>query len=213
MKKRKMISDRDFFVLHQSVDEAGKHLPLDLLSAFTKVQPLYVEIGCGKGEFISAYSAAHPDINMLGMEAADKRIINTLKKLSPQANPNVRLLRMFVDASIAHLLPPESVSGIFIQHPDPWPKRRHHRRRLIQRHFLDALASILKPSAEVQISTDHEEYAAWILEEFVAHPSFISVFEDPLSHQSPFQDHITTWFEAEQRRQGYDPKFMLFRKI
>src|SRR5690606_1866990 len=101
-------------------------LTLDPALHFKQLQPLYVEIGCGKGEFISSYSQAHPEINILGLEAAEKRIVNTLKKLDPARNSNVRLMRLFVDTSICDLLPPHSVSGIFIQHPDPWPKRRHH---------------------------------------------------------------------------------------
>lgn len=208
-----MISDRDYFVIDAPRDGDGKLLPLDPDALFPSVQPLYLEIGCGKGEFISRYSIAHPEINILGLEAADKRIVNTLKKLNPTANPNVRLIRLFVDSSLSCLIPAKSVSGIFIQHPDPWPKRRHHRRRLIQREFLDALVSIMKPDAEVQISTDHKGYASWILEEFVAHPGFISVFDDLLRHTSPFEQHITTWFEAEQRRQGFNPQFMLFKRI
>ena len=196
-----------------SKDAEGNYLPLELSGLFPKTQPLFIEIGSGKGEFISAYSRMHPEYNFLGLEAADKRIINTLKKLSPDANPNVRLMRLFVNESISQIFAPESISGVFIQHPDPWPKRKHHRRRLIQESFLNALATILKPEAQVQVSTDHAEYASWILEEFLANPCYLSVYEDPLRMQSTFEDHITTWFESEQRRQGFDPHFMLFKRI
>lgn len=208
-----MISDRDYFVIPVEKDSAGKPLPIDPEKFFPTIQPLYLEIGFGKGEFISSYSQLHPEINFLGIEAADKRIVNTLKKLSPEKNPNVRLMKLFADPSLSTILPPRSISGVFIQHPDPWPKRKHHRRRLIQREFLDALVSIMKPDAELQISTDHQEYAAWILEEFIAHPGFISVFDDLLRHNSPFENHITTWYEAEQRRHGFNPQFMLFKRI
>ncbi len=208
-----MITDRDYFVLETPRDGQGNLTRLDLDSAFAQKQPVYLEIGSGKGEFISHYSRQHPEINLLGLEAADKRIINTLKKLNPQQNPNVRLLRLHVDATLSALLPPESISLVFIQHPDPWPKRKHHRRRLIQEDFLQALAQIMQPEAQVQITTDHAGYAAWILEEFLACPSFVSVYDDPLSAHSPFENHITTWFEAEQRRLGFDPQFMLFKRI
>ncbi len=208
-----MISDRDFFLIGEKRDSEGNLIPLEISSIFPKQQPLFVEIGSGKGEFISAYSRLHPEYNFLGLEAADKRIINTLKKLNPEANPNVRLMRLFVNETISKLFAPESVSGVFIQHPDPWPKRKHHRRRLIQEEFLNALAVILKPEAQVQVSTDHAEYASWILEEFLANPCYLSVYEDPLRMQSTFEDHITTWFESEQRKQGFDPHFMLFKRI
>ncbi|PKN72261.1 MAG: tRNA (guanosine(46)-N7)-methyltransferase TrmB [Candidatus Cloacimonetes bacterium HGW-Cloacimonetes-3] len=208
-----MISDHDYFMLHLSKNSEGCYLTVDCNSVFPVQQPLFLEIGSGKGEFISAYSILHPESNILGIEVAHKRLNNILKKLSPDKNPNVRLMRMFVDASIKDVFAPESISGVFIQHPDPWPKRKHHRRRLIQEDFLDALAHILKPEAQVQVSTDHAEYASWILEEFLANPCYISVYDDPLRMQSTFEDHITTWFEAEQRRQGFDPHFMLFKRI
>lgn len=208
-----MISDLDFFLLESPKDAEGKLQPLDLQAAFPNQQPLFIEIGSGKGEFISAYSRKHQEYNLIGLEAAHKRIMNTLKKLTPQQNPNVRLMRLLVDASIKDLFPAESIQGVFIQHPDPWPKRKHHRRRLIQEDFLNALAHILMPDAQVQISTDHAGYANWILEEFLASPCFVSVYDDPLRHHTTFEDHITTWFEAEQRRQGFDPQFMLFKRI
>jgi len=208
-----MISDRDYFQIDTPKDESGKPQMLALDMLFPQNQPVFLEIGCGKGEFISTYSVQNPAFNILGLETASKRINNTLKKLSPDKHPNVRLLRLFVDASINIIFPPDSISGVFIQHPDPWPKRKHHRRRLIQQDFLNSLAQILKPDAQIQVSTDHTGYAAWILEEFLANPCYISVFDDPLRQQSTFEDHITTWFEAEQRRQGFDPQFMLFKRI
>jgi len=208
-----MISDRDYFVIPHTPDADGTIQVLDCDKLFPTLQPLYLEIGSGKGEFISAYSLMHPDCNLLGIETADKRINNILKKLNPDKHNNVRLLRLHVDATICKHFAPESIAGVFIQHPDPWPKRKHHRRRLFQEDFLDALAQILQPEAQVQISTDHAEYAAWILEEFLANPCYISVYDDPLRMQSTFEDHITTWFESEQRRQGFDPHFMLFKRI
>lgn len=208
-----MITDRDYFVINPPKDADGKIKTLNLNSLFPTEQPLYLEIGSGKGEFISTYSVLNPECNILGLETAPKRIDNTLRKLSPDRHPNVRLMRLFVDPALATIFPPESIAGVFIQHPDPWPKRKHHRRRLIQEEFLDALAQILLPDAQVQVSTDHSGYASWILEEFLASPCFISVYDDPLRQQSTFEDHITTWFEAEQRRQGFNPQFMLFKRI
>ncbi|HOZ01393.1 MAG TPA: hypothetical protein PLG20_06220, partial [Candidatus Syntrophosphaera sp.] len=121
-----MLDDRDFFVL-EDIEAA-----LDPQAVFANANPLYIEIGSGKGEFISQYSIQHPDWNFLGFEGREKRIRNILKKISPAQHTNVRIVRLMVDANIASVLPPESVSGVFIQHPDPWPKRRHYKRRLFQ---------------------------------------------------------------------------------
>ncbi len=202
-----MLTDRDFFLI-----EPDGAAPLTS-AAFGNANPLYIEIGCGKGEFISQYSLLHPDWNFLGFEAAEKRVRNILKKLDPARHPNVRLIRLLVDAKITGLIPPESVRGAFIQHPDPWPKKRHHKRRLIQQAFLDALAAILVPGAQVHVSTDHAEYANWIAEEFVKNPYFISLHDDPIQKHPSLDDHVVTWYETDQRRQGFEPNFMLFEKI
>jgi tRNA (guanine-N7-)-methyltransferase len=201
-----MISDRDFFVVEPAEGEL-------LNSVFDSDTPLYLEIGSGKGEFISRYPIGHPGWNFIGMEMSEKRIINCLKKLSVEKNPNVRLIRKFADAGISELFRGASVSGVFIQHPDPWPKRKHHRRRLIQQDFLNSLAYILIPGAQVQVSTDHSGYAAWIVEEFLQNPHFTSLQDDPIQLHPNLDEHIVTWFEEEQRRHGYHPHFMLFERI
>lgn len=202
-----MLADRDFFLV-----EPGENR-LDYAAVFGNDHPLYIEIGCGKGEFISQYPNIHPEWNFLGFEGREKRIRNILKKIDPQKNPNVRIIRLMVDARITQIIPPQSVQGVYIQHPDPWPKKRHHKRRLIQQDFLDALASILAPDALVHISTDHAEYANWIAEEFVKNPNFLSLHDQPIQAKPSMDHHIETWYEVDQRRQGFEPNFMLFQRI
>lgn len=201
-----MIADRDYFVKELAEADFADDI-------FADGQDLYLEIGSGKGEFISRYPISHPTWNFIGMEMSEKRIRVCLKKLSVEQNPNVRLIRKKADAGIAELFRPESLSGVFIQHPDPWPKRRHHRRRLIQQDFLTALASIMKPEAQVQISTDHAAYAAWIVAEFAQNPHFLCLQDSPIQGHGNLDEHVVTWFEEEQRRQGYPPNFMLYKRI
>ncbi len=201
-----MIAKRDFFVKELAEGDFADGI-------FDPKQDLYLEIGSGKGEFISQYPISHPNWNFIGMEMSEKRIQNCLKKLTQDKHPNVRLIRKKADAGIAGLFRPESLSGVFIQHPDPWPKRRHHRRRLFQQDFLSVLASIMKPGAQVQISTDHSAYAAWIVEEFAQSPRFLSLQDAPIQGHANLDEHVVTWFEDEQRRQGYPPNFMLYKRI
>ncbi|HNQ44292.1 MAG TPA: tRNA (guanosine(46)-N7)-methyltransferase TrmB, partial [Candidatus Cloacimonadota bacterium] len=201
-----MITDREYFVVESAQDAT-------LNGIFTDPNPLYIEIGSGKGEFISRYPISHPNWNFIGFEMSEKRIRNILKKVNPHDHGNIRLVRSRIDAGIKDMFLPETISGVFIQHPDPWPKRRHHRRRLIQADFLDALAQIMKPQAQVQISTDHEAYAAWIVEEFLNSPHFVSLQDDPIQEHPNLDEHIVTWFEQEQKRRGYNPRFMLFERI
>lgn len=202
-----MLEDRDFFVLDKPEGI------LDPEAIFGNRNPLHVEIGSGKGEFLSQYAALHPDWNFLGFEFADKRIRNILKKISPERHPNVRLLRLKVDAGIAELLAPISVQSVYIQHPDPWPKRKHHKHRLFQPDFLAALASVMEPEARLHISTDHEEYAHWIADLFSRQPEFVSLQSDVIQSTPSLEDHVSTWYEIEQRRQGFEPHYMLFKRI
>lgn len=202
-----MLEDREFFVL----DTPGSIISLQEL--FGNGNPLYIEIGSGKGEFISQYPVLHREWNFLGFEGREKRIRNILKKISPDTHANVRIVRMMVDANLAQVLPPQSVEGVFIQHPDPWPKKRHHKRRLFQQGFLDALATVMLPDAEVHISTDHEEYANWIAGEFSRNHNFLSLINEVIGTYPSLEDHITTWYEKEQRRLGFTPYFMLYKRI
>jgi len=202
-----MLSDAPYFLLDTAEE------PIDPIKVFGNDNPLYIEVGSGKGEFISGYPLYHPEWNFIGFEVRGKRIHNCLKKLSPDKHPNVRLVERLVDSRIIEILRAESISGAFIQHPDPWPKKKHHKRRLIQQEFLKSLSQILLPGAFVQVSTDHEEYANWIVDEFLQSPFFQSIYDDPLQEQPILDEHVVTWFEREQLRMGYKPNYMLFRKI
>ncbi len=200
-------TNKDFFCITASDRR------LDYEGIFHNQNPVYIEIGSGKGEFISQYPLVHQEWNFIGFELKQKRIDICLRKLNPDAHPNVRLAKKFIDSSISDFLPPESISGAFVQHPDPWPKRKHHKRRLFSQEFLSTLAGVLKPNAFVQISTDHSEYASWIVEEFLSNPYYSSVYDDLILENSVLDEHIVTWFEQEQKRMGFEPKFMLFKKI
>lgn len=201
-----MIADREHFVIELAEDQPVNGI-------FADGRDLYLEIGSGKGEFISQYPISHPQWNFIGMEMSEKRIRVCLNKLSVEKNPNVRLLREKADAGIAKFFLPESLCGVFIQHPDPWPKRRHHRRRLFQQDFLTALAGIMKPGAQVQISTDHADYAAWIVAEFLKSPHYLCLQDAPIQGHGNLDEHVVTWFEREQRQLGYPPNFMLYKRI
>lgn len=202
-----MLTDRDFFLIPTDTGLVNYQ------AVFGNDKPVFVEIGSGKGEFISQYPLLYPDSNYLGFEVRDKRIRNILKKIDPVKHTNVRLMCLMVDEKIKDVLPEESVEGVFIQHPDPWPKKRHHKRRLIQQPFLDALAGIMKLGAFVQVSTDHAEYAEWIAEEFIRNHNFDTVSDNVIQDKPHFEEHVVTWFEHEQRRLGFEPRFMLFRRI
>ncbi len=185
---------------------------LDFETLFQNSNPVYLEIGSGKGEFISEYSLLHPEWNFIGFELKQKRIDITLRKLDISKHKNVRLASFMIDSAIEKIIPVDSVTGIFIQHPDPWPKRKHFKRRLVQQDFLDALSKIIKPGGFIQVSTDHENYAQWIWKEFSIRKDFSPAVAKGISLMPLLDEHIITYYEREQRRLGFEPKHMLFEK-
>ena len=187
--------------------------PIDLSKTFSKLSPLIIEIGSGKGEFISQYSLAHPEWNFIGFELKKKRIISTIKKLDITLNPNVRLVNKAVDCDIERYFPPECIFRIFIQHPDPWPKRKHFPRRLIQHSLLNVCWKLLGLNGEIHISTDNKAYAEWTVKHFSQRDDFISIYPNVIERVNPDPNHVQTWYEIEQRRLGYEPCFMAYRKV
>ena len=121
-----------------------------------------MDLGCGDGSFLVAMALRHPSRNFLGTERFFGRLRNTCRKAGQARVANVRLLRVESAYAIKHLLPPRAVSRFYVMFPDPWPKRRHWPRRLIQPDFLQAAATALKPAGELCIKTDDPDYFAFI---------------------------------------------------
>lgn len=132
--------------------------PLHLKDLFPNPAPLEVDVGCGKGRFLVARAKSYPETNFLGIDRLLSRLRKVDKKIRRADLSNVRLLRLEADYSVHFLLPPESVSVFYVFFPDPWPKRRHHRRRLFQDSFLKAIEETLVPGGKIHIATDHLEY-------------------------------------------------------
>jgi len=187
--------------------------PLVLQDIFQNANPVYIEIGSGKGEFISEYALKHPQWNFIGFELKQKRVDIILRKLDVAAHSNVRLATFMIDNKIEKMIPAKSITGVFIQHPDPWPKRKHFKRRLVQADLLDALSVIIKPGGFIQVSTDHADYAHWIWKEFNKRQDYRSLSESGISASPLMDEHIITYYEHEQRRLGFEPQHMLFKKL
>lgn len=146
--------------------------PLPLERMFPLRQPLEVDVGCGKGRFLLARAAACPGINYLGIDRMLKRLRKVDRKAARSGLANVRLVRVEAAYAIRHLLPSASVSAFYIFFPDPWPKRRHQRRRMLTAVFVDSLHTALAPGGPVHIATDNSEYFEGIHEAFRADPRF-----------------------------------------
>ena len=137
--------------------------------------PLEIDIGSGKGRFLVARAALCPDVNFLGIERQYARVWKTARKIERAGLTNVRLARVEAFEGIGELVPPGSLATVYIFFPDPWPKRRHHRRRLVNSEFMDMLHNRLVPGGVVHFATDHDDYAAAVTELFRADERFAEI--------------------------------------
>ncbi len=130
--------------------------PLDAGKIFGRLAPLQVDLGCGDGSFLAALARQTPAHDFLGIERLAGRVRSASRKAA--ALPNVRVLRVETAYAVRYLLPPDSVSVFHLLFPDPWPKRRHHRRRIFTTEFLDAIRTALAPGGCLRIATDQLDY-------------------------------------------------------
>jgi tRNA (guanine-N7-)-methyltransferase len=144
--------------------------PLDLDVAFGRAAPKILEIGFGMGETTAALAAAHPGTDYLGIEVHTPGVGSLLKLIGENELRNVRVIQHDAVEVLRDMIAPDALDGAHIFFPDPWPKKRHHKRRLIQTPLVSLLASRLKPGGYLHLATDWEEYALQMREVLDAEP-------------------------------------------
>ncbi|MDP7540025.1 MAG: tRNA (guanosine(46)-N7)-methyltransferase TrmB [Alphaproteobacteria bacterium] len=157
--------------LHFTLPDQGELSAPLFLFPETARGALWLEIGFGAGEHLAAQAAAHPDVGIIGCEPYRNGIASLLADIETQDLENIRI---FTDhaADLVTRLPTESLTRVFLLFPDPWPKQRHHKRRIVQAAFLDDLARAMADGGELRVATDHNGYCQWIMAHLLAHPSF-----------------------------------------
>ena len=133
-----------------------------------------LEIGFGMGETTAAIAAAHPAVNFLGVEMHWPGVGALLRRIDALRLANVRVLRHDAVDVVGRLIPDASLAGIHVYFPDPWPKKRHHKRRLLKPPFVHALASRLAPGGYLHVATDWQPYAEEILATLAAEPLLVN---------------------------------------
>jgi tRNA (guanine-N7-)-methyltransferase len=143
---------------------------LNLGKIFGRNAPVHVDLGCGDGSFICALAQRIPNKNFLGIE----RLLNRVRTSARRAATldNVRLLRVESSYAVRYLLPGESVERFYLLFPDPWPKRRHHRRRIVTEDFLVSIHAALERNGSIYVATDDVDYFERIKELADSNPSF-----------------------------------------
>jgi len=168
---------------------------------FGNLKPVELEIGVGKGGFLLRRARECPERNFLGIEWANKYYRYAVDRMQRWKLTNVRLLRADGSFFIRKLCPRDSLRALHVYHPDPWPKRRHHKRRLFNPAFVDAAAACLAPGGRLAVQTDHQEYFQLIAALLRAHPELEEVpFEDPEFGTCGAQ--VLTNYEIKYLRQG-----------
>jgi len=171
--------------------------PLDPRALMPSASEVWLEAGFGAGEHLAAQAARHPDALFLGAEPFVNGIAACLAHLDDAKLANVRLHHGDV-RDVAERLPAASVDRLYVLFPDPWPKTRHKKRRLIQPEFLAEAARVMKRGARLRFATDWAEYADWTLERFAASPAFRWTAQRADDWRAPWAGHVTTRYEMKR---------------
>jgi tRNA (guanine-N7-)-methyltransferase len=169
---------------------------------------VWLEIGFGGGEHMAAQAAAHPDVLVIGAEPFQNGVASALRHIDEQGLTNVRLHDGDARELLARL-PDASLDRVFILFPDPWPKARHHKRRLVQADTVAELARVLKPGGRLRFASDWADYVDWALARFTASGAFHWTAERADDWRQPPADHVTTRYE-EKRLGDCAPVFLDF---
>ena len=183
---------------------------LDFAQLFGRRAPTILEIGFGMGETTALIAQAHPENNYLGIEVHTPGVGSLLKLIAEGELKNLRLIQHDAVEVLQHMIAPASLVGAHVFFPDPWPKKRHHKRRLIQSPFVALLASRLAPGAYLHAATDWQEYAEQILAVFAAEPALANTAPGfaPRPDYRPL-----TKFESRGLKLGHGVWDIIFRKI
>lgn len=174
------------------------------------LEALWMEIGFGAGEHLAAQADANPHVGIVGCEPFINGVAKLLSQIDENGSENVRIHAddardIFPD------FPDGSLDRVFILFPDPWPKARHHKRRLIQTPLLDELARMLKDGGEFRFASDHMGYVRWVLGVALKHPDFEWLAEGPDDWRNPPEGWTTTRYE-EKALAGDVMVYLRFRR-
>ena len=182
---------------------------------FANDHPIAAEIGSGYGHFMLQYCEGHPEVNLVGIDYRFKRGFQLAKKIHRSGLINIRYLRARGER-LHFIFAPEEVDRIFFFFPDPWPKGRHHKKRLFAPPLLDSAHKVLRPGGRFFVKTDHEGYAAWMVEHFrgdVRWEVELETFDLHAQHPDHFLSAYKTKFEKIFLDQGVPIKGFILRKV
>ncbi|WP_411890172.1 tRNA (guanosine(46)-N7)-methyltransferase TrmB [Yoonia sp. SDW83-1] len=192
-----------------SWEENPDRNPLDLNALFGG-KDIWLEIGFGGGEHLVHMADRNRDIGLIGCEPYINGVAMLLGKVRKADVTNLAIHPGDV-RDLFDVLPDQSVSKVFLNYPDPWPKKRHHRRRFVTPEHLEPLARVMKPGAVFRVATDIPDYVRQTLEE-VSKQGFTWLAERPADWREPWDDWLSTRYEQKALREGRTPHYLTFRR-
>ena len=195
-----------------SLDIAGPSTP-DLADLFDpRADEIRLEIGFGGGEHLIAEACALAKVAFIGCEPYVNGMAKILTQIEARNIGNVRLFAGDATELLAWL-PPHSLSRIDLIHPDPWPKRRHWKRRFVQDATVSAMARVLKPDGEFRFVSDIDDYCAWTLAHLLRSPDFLWLAERASDWHQPWADYTMTRYGRKAEREGRHAAYLRFRRV
>ena len=182
---------------------------LDFEQAFSRRAPTVLEIGFGMGETTAEIAQANPHVDYLGIEVHGPGVGALLRSIEARGLSNVRIIQHDAVEVVDAMIPPQSLCAVHVFFPDPWPKKRHHKRRLLQLPFARALAARLEIGGYVHVATDWQDYADWTLEVLGQVPELANTAQGfaPRPEHRPL-----TKFERRGLRLGHAVRDIVFRR-
>lgn len=173
--------------------------------------PLDLEIGVGNGEFLAHHAASHPERCVLGIERKFKPLVQSLKRLQRAELENAAVLRYQAD-HLEDIFAPDELNDIFLFFPDPWPKSKHHKNRLVKENFLKSTFALQRQKSLLVIKTDSDDYYQWILQAAQNSPYQIEAQSTDLHHSPWNENNFMTQFERLWTGKGLTTKYLRLRK-
>ncbi|MEE2915851.1 tRNA (guanosine(46)-N7)-methyltransferase TrmB [Sphingomonas ginsenosidimutans] len=186
--------------------------PLTAERLFGDARPLHVEIGFGAGEHLAGQAAAAPGTGFIGCEPFLNGVVGALGHVRDGALDNVRI-HMGDALEVVERLPDASLDRVYLLHPDPWPKARHAKRRMMNHGPLDLIAAKLKPGAEFRLGTDDPTYCRWSMMVMNQRRDFVWTAATPADFLTRPADWPETRYERKARRQGHEVWYFRYRRI
>jgi tRNA (guanine-N7-)-methyltransferase len=201
---------RQATLLPQLAIELPNEGMLDPAALFPQPPPaIWLEIGFGGGEHLAAQAESRPEIGFIGCEVYENGVARLVGETARRSLGNIRIL-MDDARRLLDCLKPSSIERAFILFPDPWPKARHKKRRLVAAETLDRLAAIMRPGAELRLATDDPDYLVSMLALLTDHPDFVWLARRPADWRERPPDWPPTRYEEKARAAGRPPVFLRF---